>query len=254
MLEAFALGALGQTSLVLAGLIVYAIAVPRRIVGALAGFGAGSLLGAIAFDLLPDAEELPHEQAALWLLAGAAAFVLADRLIERMTAGNAANGPHRDGAEGGEARENGGDADAEGGGPLGIVVGSIVDGVPESIIFGIGVATGQPLSIAFLAAVWISNIPQALAPSAELAKAGWPAGRLGGMWLGVVLACGLAAAIGYVVPAVDPGAVGAGAAAFAAGGLIAMLTDSLIPFSYQRAGASAGVWAVIGFALALAAT
>lgn len=252
MLEAFALGALGQTSLVLAGLVVYAIAVPRRIVGALAGFGAGSLLGAIAFDLVPDAEELPHEQAALWLLAGAATFVLADRLIERMTAGSGSAGGQGPDATGGGGEAGEGDGSGEGG-PLGIVVGSVVDGVPESIIFGIGVATGQPLSIAFLAAVWISNIPQALAPSAELAASGWKPVRLGGMWLGVVLACGLAAAVGYLIPAFDPGTIGAGAAAFGAGGLIAMLTDSLIPFSYQRAGAAAGVWAVVGFALALAA-
>lgn len=252
MLEAVALGALGQTSLVLAGLVVYAIAVPRRVVGALAGFGAGSLLGAIAFDLLPDAEELPRAESAFWLLVGALMFVAADRLIERMTAGDPAAGAPV--ADAPAAVADRGDAGSQSDGPLGIVVGSIVDGVPESVIFGIGVATGQPVSVAFLAAVWISNIPQALAPSAELAASGWPPIRLGGMWLGVVLACALAAGAGYLMAAVDPAAVGAAAAAFAAGGLIAMLTDSLIPFSYQRAGTAAGVWAVVGFALALAAT
>jgi ZIP family zinc transporter len=73
------------------------------------------------------------------------------------------------------------------------------------------------------------------------------------MWLGVVIACGVAASIGYFVPALDAAAIGARAAAFGAGGLIAMLTASLIPFSYDRAGATAGIWAVVGFALALAA-
>jgi len=241
MLEAFVLGALGQTSLVLAGLLAYVTTFPPRVIGSLAAFGAGSLIGAIAFDLLPDAEELASGQGALWLLIGAGVFVVADALIERLTAPNEAAGSEGAAAEGESS-----------GGPLGIVVGSIVDGVPESVIFGIGVATGQPLSIGFLFAVWISNIPQALAPSAELVKSGWPAVRLAGMWVGGVLACGIAAALGFAFGAVERAALGARMSAFAAGGLLAMLTNSLIPFSYERAGAQAGIWAVVGFALALA--
>ena len=141
----------------------------------------------------------------------------------------------------------------EGGqGPLGIVVGSVVDGVPESIIFGIGVATLQPLSVPFLAAVWVSNIPQALAPSADLVKSGWKPSRMTLMWAGVVIACGLAAGLGFLVAEILPDAAGARAAAFAAGGLLAMLTNSLIPFAYQRAGALAGVFTVVGFGVAVA--
>jgi ZIP family zinc transporter len=240
VIESFALGAIGQSSLILSGLLVYLVAFPRRVVGALAGFGAGSLVGAIAFDLVPEAEELPHVESAAWLMLGAAVFVIADRLVERLSEATA------------RGAAVGGDGAADAGGPLGIVVGAIVDGVPESAIFGIGVATGQPISVAFLFAVWISNIPQAVAPSAELAKAGWPAVRLGGMWAAVVVACGAAAALGYLAGVADPEAFGGRMSAFAAGGLLAMLTDSLIPFSFERGGVQAGVWAVIGFALALA--
>ena len=81
---------------------------------------------------------------------------------------------------------------------MGIVVGSVVDGVPESIIFGIQVATGFPISVSFLAAVLVSNIPQAVAPSADLAASGWSPRRLGTLWLLVVLACAVAAALGFL--------------------------------------------------------
>ena len=73
----------------------------------------------------------------------------------------------------------------------------MVDGVPESAIFGIQLAAGKGISMAFLAAVFISNIPQALAPSAALEEEGWKKGRMVGMWGGALLACGVAAGLGY---------------------------------------------------------
>ena len=173
MLNAFGLGALAQSSLLLAGLLVCWVTVPRRLVGILAGFGAGALLAAISFDLIGETEGLDEWELGLWMLIGVAVFLLGDRIVEQ-----------RFGSEGT-------------GGAMGIVVGSVVDGVPESIIFGVQLATGLPVSASFLAAVLISNVPQAIAPSADLAAAGWGARRLGRLWLLVVLACGVAAALGY---------------------------------------------------------
>ena len=242
MIEAFVLGAIGQSSLVLAGLLAYVTTFPPKVIGSLAAFGAGSLIGAIAFDLLPDAEELASGQGALWLLIGAGVFVVADAMIERLTAGPAPE----TGADGAEAKSE------SAGGPLGIVVGSIVDGVPESVIFGIQLAAGVPISIAFLAAVFVSNIPQALAPSADLVRSGWKAGRMIVMWSAVVLACGVASALGWIVAANVDTVTGARAAAIAAGGLLAMLTASLVPFAYQKGGAGAALGTVVGFCASLA--
>ena len=237
MLEALLLGALAQSSLILTGLAVYLVKVPDRIVGAIAGYGVGALLGAVAFDLIPESDVLPTLETSLWLLVGAGVFIVADYLVETKLS------PGSKGSAAGES---------DGGGPLGIVVGSVVDGVPESVIFGIGVATLQPLSIPFLAAVWVSNIPQALAPSADLVRSGWKPIRMTTMWAGVVIACGVAAALGFIAASVLPDALGGRAAAFAAGGLVAMLTNSLVPFAYQRAGSLAGITTVIGFAVAVA--
>jgi zinc transporter, ZIP family len=96
-----------------------------------------------------------------------------------------------------------------------------------------------------------TNIPQALAPSADLAAAGWGVGRLARLWSGVVLACGVAAALGFVLADVNSGFEGQAMAAIAAGGLLAMLTNSLRPFAYDRGGDLAGLATVIGFCLAL---
>ncbi|HET9084032.1 MAG TPA: hypothetical protein VFN41_06465 [Candidatus Limnocylindrales bacterium] len=237
MLQAFALGAIAQASLLLSGVVPFFLRIPDRIVGVLAGIGAGALIGAVAFDLVPEA--ISNAEVALWFIVGAGIFLILDKIIEdRFGGGN---------------EEEDGDGDGAGG-PLGIVLGSVVDGVPESVIFGIQLAAGMPISIAFLAAVFISNIPQALAPSADLISSGWKAGRMIAMWGAVVLACGIASALGWLAASNVETVTGARMAAIAAGGLLAMLTASLVPFAYQKGGAWAAMGTVVGFCGALAGT
>ena len=175
MLKAIALGTLAQSALVLSGFLVYWVKFPPKFVGILAGFGAGALIEAVAFDLVAEAQSLDSLQFAVWMLIGAAILLIGDRVVEK-----------RFGDEGG------------GGGAMGIVVGSMVDGVPESAIFGIQVATGFPITASFFAAVFVSNFPQAIAPSADLAKQGWKIGRVVGMWALVLLFCGVASGVGYL--------------------------------------------------------
>ena len=161
-IQAILLGGLAQISLLLSGLFATWVQVPTRIIGLLAGFGAGSIIGAVAFDLIIEAEGS---------LGGVRDDALApggrrDLRHRRRPRG----APVRLTAGGGPSRWQPAEASAS---PLGIVLGAVVDGIPESLIFGVGIATGSPLSVAFLAAVIVSNIPQALAPSADLVKAGW---------------------------------------------------------------------------------
>jgi zinc transporter, ZIP family len=218
-------GLLAQSSLLVAGLLVCWVAVPTKVVGILGGFGAGAMIAAVSFDLLPEAlADIEPWQAGLWMLVGVAVFLLADQLVER-----------RFGSQGA-------------GGAMGIIVGSVVDGVPESAILGIQVGIGATISLSFVAAVFISNIPQAIAPSADLAASGWGARRLGQLWLLVVLACGVAAALGFLATDLSGAVQGDRAAALAAGGLLAMLTNSLIPFSFERGGALAGAATAVGSA------
>ena len=132
VLEAFGLGLIAQCSLLIAGLLVCWVTVPRTLVGILAGFGAGALLSAVSFDLIAEAEHLDNWQLSLWMLIGVAVFLVGDRVVEK-----------RFGASGTGAA-------------MGIVVGSVVDGVPESAIFGIQVGTAFPISLSFMAAVFIS--------------------------------------------------------------------------------------------------
>jgi ZIP family zinc transporter len=230
VLDAFLLGLAAQSSLLIAGLAACWLNLSARVIGFLGGLGAGALFAAVSFDLIDEAAELTSVELAAWMLVGAAIFIGGDYLVER-----------KFGSEGE-------------GGSMGIVVGSVVDGVPESVIFGIQVATGYPISVSFLGSVWVSNIPQSFAPSADLSAGGWSWRKLGALWGGVVLACGLASSLGYLVANEVDEANGDLMAALAAGGVLAMVTTSLSPFSQERAGALAGVGAVVGFCLSYAAT
>ena len=229
VLSAFALGAISQLSLIVSALAVYVVKFPTRLVGALAAFGAGALIAAVARDLLPEAHHVPLLQGSLCAMLGAGTILFGEHLVEKKF------------GTGGEA------------GALGIVVGAVVDGVPESIIFGIQLASGAPVSVAFIAAVFVSNIPQAIAPSADLASAGWNWRRVTGIWSWVVLACGIASVAGYAGASFSDKVDGARMAAFAAGGILAMLSNSLIPFAHERS-KGAGLWTVVGFCASFALT
>jgi ZIP family zinc transporter len=185
------------------------------------------MISAISFSLLAETEGLGRWELGVGMLCGAAIFLAGDRAVDKKF------------------------GDEGAGGAMGIVVGSVVDGVPESVILGIQIAVGPPVSAAFVAAIVVSNIPQAIAPSADLASAGWSAQRLGRLWALVVLSCGVAAMVGYVAADLSSAVTGSWMAAIAAGGLMAMLTNSLIPFAYERGGELAGVATVVGFALSL---
>jgi ZIP family zinc transporter len=227
MLKAIALGTLAQSALLLSGLLVYWINFPPKFVGVLAGFGAGALIEAVAFDLVAEAQDLSSLQFGIWMLVGAAILLIGDRIVDR-----------RFGDEGG-------------GGAMGIVVGSMVDGVPESAIFGIQVATGYPITVSFFAAVFVSNFPQAIAPSADLVKKGWKMRRMVGMWALVLISCGVASGLGYLLADAFSSVAGDRMAALAGGGLLAMLTNSLMPFAFERGGQLAGVGTVLGFCIPL---
>jgi len=232
MLNAVILGVLAQSALVMSGLLVYWVRIPSRLIGLLAGFGVGALIEAISFNLVAEAQALSSLQFALWMLLGAAVFLAGDWYVESRFGGDESSG--------------GGNGQA-----MGIVVGSIVDGIPESVIFGIQVAASLPISMAFLAAVFVSNFPQALAPSADLAKSGWKMSKLVGMWAIVLIACGVASALGYALANSFSAINGDRMAALAAGGLLSMIADSMMPFAVERGGKYVAIAVVAGFCLPL---
>ena len=137
---------------------------------------------------------------------------------------------------------------------IGILLGSLLDGVPESLVLGLSLVHSPEVSLAFIFAVAISNVPQGLGGTAGMLKSGWTKSRITRLWLAVCGLSILAAGLGYGLAKFLPQANGAVMDAFAAGSLLVMLTDSMIPESFEHGGRETGLFLVVGFSVAVAMT
>jgi zinc transporter, ZIP family len=145
MLTAFGWGFLAASSLILGGFIALAWRMPNRVLGGIMGFGSGVLISAVAYELVLDAfdSSAGNGGLALGLISGSLVFFAGDAYIDRM------GGSDRKSMQGGQSE----------GSPLAIVLGIVLDGVPESIVLGLTLLSGESVGAAFLAAVFISNLP-----------------------------------------------------------------------------------------------
>ena len=235
MLEAFLWGGLGASALLVGALVAYLAALGKGFVATIMALGAGLLIGSVAFELIDEA--LKTADVALvgcFTLIGAATFTLGDWLLER---------------RGGGDRKDSDGAQADGS-PLAIVFGSVLDGIPESFVLGLTVLQGQ-VSVALLVGIVLSNFPEGLSSSSGLRAAGWPIGRVTRMWLIVILVSAVSAAAGYAFLDPASGRTGAIAQGFAAGALLAMVADTMLPQAYAVEKVRTGSLVAVGFAISL---
>jgi zinc transporter, ZIP family len=236
MVEAFGWGALGASALLIGALIAYQLTPGRGVIAVVMALGTGLLIGSVSFELIDEALKTQTVAwVALLVLVGAAVFTVGDWLLER---------------RGGGERKDPEGAQAEGS-PLAIVLGSVLDGIPESFVLGLTVLQGG-VSVSLLAGVALSNLPEGMSSSSGLKRAGWPTGRVVAMWLAVMAVSAVSAAAGYVLLDPASGRTGALVQAFAAGALLAMLADTLLPEAYAVEGVLTGPLVVTGFAISLA--
>jgi ZIP family zinc transporter len=234
--EAFFWGGLGAAALLAGALIAYAFAPGRQVMAVVMAVGTGVLIGSVSFELVDDALE---HQAVAWVallvLVGAATFTVGNWFLSRRGGGDRKDptGEQADGSA------------------LAIVLGSVLDGIPESFVLGLTVLQGG-VSVSLLAGVALSNLPEGMSSSSGLKAAGWPRRRVVAMWSLVVLVSAVSAAAGYLLLDPHSGRAAAIVQAFAAGALLAMLADTLLPEAYAVEGVFTGTLVVAGFAVSLA--
>jgi len=239
MITAIFWSALATGTLLIGMALAYRNLVSAKWTGLVMAFGAGAIISAVAYQLVLGAVGIVHGKyymVGLGIAAGALTFYFADQWVDRM------GGEERMDFEGGQA----------GGSGTGILLGSLLDGVPESLVLGLSLVHSPHVSLAFIFAVAISNVPQGLGGTAGMLKSGWAKSKITRLWLAVCGLSILAAAFGYGLAQLLPGATGAAVDAFAAGALLVMLTDSMIPESLEHGGKETGLSLVIGFGVAVA--
>lgn len=236
---AFFWGLAAASSLVVGGLLASWVTLGKRTLGIIMGFGAGVLLSATAYELVFEAVHIAKLSGfpALGFFAGAFTFFFADMLIGRMG-----------GRQGKTADANGADQSSL---VVPLVLGIILDGVPESVVIGLGVLQSGAVSLAMLVAVFISNLPEAAASTAGMRAGGWSRTKVFLLWSAIAVVCAFASAAGYALLGGVSPFVLAVVQAFAGGAILMMLANTMIPEAYQRAGKLAGVATVLGFALSV---
>jgi zinc transporter, ZIP family len=240
VLQAGGWGLLAGSALLLGAAVGYLSRVPQRLVAAVMAFGSGVLISALSFELMDEAYRRGGFGAtALGFLAGAAVYSSANLYLNRRGA------RHRKRSDGAQPSET----DAEGSG-LAIAVGALLDGIPESIVIGVSMIGGGAVSAVTVAAIFVSNVPEGLSSSAGMRRAHRPAGYVFGVWGAIAVVSGLAAILGYSVFSGLSAEAVAATTAVAAGAILAMLTDTMIPEAFATARDLTGLVTVAGFLVA----
>jgi zinc transporter, ZIP family len=228
VIAAIGWGALAASSLVIGALLGTARRWSPRLIGAVLAFGAGALISAVSFDLAEEGARLGDRGVlAAGLAVGALTYFSLDRLVGRRSAG----------------------PDGAGAGPA-LALGAFLDGIPEQLVLGIGIAAGEGVGVGLLVAIFVSNLPEAIGSSTEMKASGKDDATIRRLWIAVAVVCALATVAGYAIADNVGHNLHAAVDGFAAGALLVMLIDSMIPEAARKAGDVAGLVTVLGFAVA----
>jgi ZIP family zinc transporter len=236
MAAAFGWGTLAASSLVIGAIVALLLNIGLRTIGLIMAFGSGVLISAVSFDLVQEAVDKSsgHGWAVGGFFAGCLVFFGGDWLIDHL---------------GGSQRKDP-SGDQAGGSALSIVLGSVLDGIPESMVIGLTIFEGGAVGAAYLAAVFISNLPESISSTSGLATSGWKKSRILWMWIGIAFVSALASLAGYTLFQDASPDVNAFILTFAAGAILTMLADTMMPEAFEHGGKWVGVLVTLGFAVA----
>jgi ZIP family zinc transporter len=189
------------------------------------GFGAGALISAVSFELAQEGVRVGGGSAVgVGLAAGALTYYVCDTEIERRSGG----------ANAGAA----------------LALGAFLDGLPEQLVLGLGIALGDGVSAGLPAAIFVSNLPESIGSAAAMRDAGRARRDVVLLWVGVAVICTLSSGVGFAIADSASDTLKGGINGFAAGALVVMLVDSMIPEATRQAGRTTGLVTTLGFAVA----
>lgn len=237
MFDSLFFGLVSAGSLLIGMFLAFKFKIGPKLLGLIMAFGVGALISSVAFELISEAYGYANELLTVLagLICGSFVYFGADYFVDKF---------------GGSNRKSSSKHEDDSG--MAILIGTILDGIPESVVIGLSLAVGGSVSWAMIAAVFISNIPEALSSSVGLLASGWKKKRILFLWLIVVLISALSSLTGFALLgniALTPKAF---ILSFAGGAILTMLADSMMPEAYKNSGKLVGIVTVLGFCVAFA--
>jgi ZIP family zinc transporter len=231
-------GLIGGSALVIGAGAVYVVHFPQRVIAAVTAFGSGVLISALSLELMEEAyRQGGFDSTSAGFIGGAAAYTVANIYLSRRGA------KHRKRSGCGPDKQ----PHADQGGGTAIAVGALLDGIPESIVIGVSLLQGKGVSLTAVAAVFLSNLPEGLSSAAGMRKAGRTPRYVFGVWCGIAAASAVAAYLGNLLLAGASPELVAATNAIAAGAILAMISDTMMPEAFEHAHEFAGLITVTGF-------
>jgi zinc transporter, ZIP family len=252
VLDAFVYGLLASSGLLVGGVIGLTLSPPRRVMAAVMAFGAGVLVSALTFDLMTEAFEGDGSPAAVVIgfLLGALIYVLFDQLLDRL----AAQSPKREGRHPQDVERSARGSESQGAvaiSGMALLVGAIIDGIPENAALGVSLlASDSSLGVVLLAAIFLANVPESISGAVGMRAEGRSRGYVFTVWAVATAGCTLAAVVGYAVLGGASDHLIAAILALAAGGILAMLADTMMPEAFENGGPFVAMATAVGFLLA----